>query len=134
MTQDPTVDVAAHLAAAGLDLTLGTNLFMGPVRAQSADVPAAAVFVHAQGGEGPEPYLGAGASTWEVEVEVTVRAEAQDFNGGRTRARAIIQAVHLATVAGYYSVRSEDAEPDYLEADDAGCHEWAVAFTVAWTG
>lgn len=132
MTQDPTQDVATHLASAGLSLTVGTNLFMGPVRAAGDGIPQAAVFVHGQGGDAPEPYQGASGSTWEVEVEVTIRSEPKDFTGGRTRARAILQAIHLASLSGYYSVRSEDAEPDYLEQDDAGCHEWAVAFTLAW--
>ena len=132
MTQDPMLDFAAFLASAGLGLTLGANLFRGEVRATKDGVPAESVFVMAEGGD-RAPFLGTGTKDREVEVEVTVRGAPDDFNGPRELARAISEAADQATLAGYYSVVCEDAEPEHIRKDHARCHEWAVSFTLSWT-
>ena len=130
MTQDPINDVASHLETLGL----GLPVYRGPVVAMSGEVPSAAIFVMAGGGSPPAPFIGRAASTWEVEVEVTVRGAPEAKDAPRQVARTINHALQTADVSGYFSVRAEDSEPEYIRKDDAGCHEWAVAFTLGWTG
>lgn len=132
MTQDPQLDVATFLAAAGLNLTLGTNLFTGEVLAVSSSVPAESVFVEAQRGERPRPYLGAG-NMWPVEVDITVRGPAGNREAARLRARAIRDALHRAAISGYVIVLSVDAEPEHVGADDAECHEYTFTLTLEWS-
>lgn len=131
---NPTEDVATHIAGLVLGLTVGTNLFMGPVRAQSESVPAAAVFVHSEGGDAPEPYLGTGTSDWQPEVTVTVRGAPEAFQTGQTLARSILKALHLADVPGYYLCEAQQSEPDYVGRDDAGCPEWEMDFVLGYVG
>jgi hypothetical protein len=135
MTQDPQTDVAAFLATA-LGRTLGTNLFAGPVLAVGEGVPPDAIFVEAQPGEAPDPVLGASQSEWEAEVEITVRGSPGDPEGPRAVARSVRDEVHLANARGgltsYTLVTCDDSEPEYLEADQQQCHEYAVSFTLRW--
>lgn len=135
MTQDPSLDVATFLAAAGLQLVLDQSVFATPPLAVvNGQVPARAVFCLAGAGEPPEPYLGAGKSTWSSDVEVTVRSAPKEFAQGLALARACLQALHLAALPGYVSCTADQAEPEYLEQDEAGRHEWAFDVVVTWVG
>jgi hypothetical protein len=135
MTQDPQSDVAAFLADE-LSRTVGTDLFTGAVLAVGEGVPTDAIFVEAQPGEAPDPVLGASQSEWEAEVEVTVRGAPGDPEGPRVLARSVRDALHLANARGgltsYTLVTCDDSEPEYLEADQQQCHEYAVSFTLRW--
>lgn len=133
MTQDPETDIAAYLATAvGLELTLGTNLRKGEVLAVSSTVPAECVFVEVQSTEAPEPYLGAG-DYWTAEADITVRGPSGNREAARLRARAILEALHRATIPGYVRVVADDSEPEHLGADEAQCHEYTFTLTLEWS-
>jgi hypothetical protein len=128
----PDMDVAQHLAAAGLGLTLGGNLYASPsLPSADASVPVRAVFVLSAGGD-VDAYLG-GGSLWEAPVEVTVRSPSSAYAAGRTLALACLEALHLAQLPGYVSCAAEAAQPEYLGQDESGAHEWVVDVLVWWT-
>jgi len=124
----PDAAIATHLAAAGLGLTLGTNLFRGPVRPVSPGVPESAVFVLAGGGPAPVPYLDAAehGDTYFFDVQVRIRGSREAFATTRTLARGIRNALHRASISGYLSVLVRESEPTYLGFDGSERPEFSV--------
>lgn len=124
----PDAAVATHLAAAGLSLVVGTNLFRGPVRPVANGVPAKAVFVLVTGGPGPVPYLDAAENgdTWHFDVQVRIRGERESFAATRTLARGIRNALHRAAISGYLSALSIESEPVFMGFDGSERPEFST--------
>lgn len=127
MTVPPT-DVAVELAAASIGLTLGTNLFTGPLRDVSAGVPKNAVFIKGLSGGLPQRTMGEVNEIREPLVSVTVRNSS--FNDGDTKVRQIQEALQAVTISGYLDVAARQSEPLYLEPDDQNLHRWIVIFSL----
>lgn len=127
MTVPPT-DVAVELAAASIGLTLGTNLFTGPLRDVSAGVPKNAVFIKGLSGGLPQRTMGEVNEIREPLVSVTVRNSS--FNDGDTKVRQIQEALQAVTISGYLDVEARQSEPLYLEPDDQNLHRWIVIFSL----
>lgn len=126
MADAPDIAVRARLAAQVASLTVGTNLFAGPMRAPGAGVPATAVFCRPQAGLVNRPYLGTGTD-WKVhQVGVLVRAEQDRFEVGIALAREVHAALHRAELPGYTYCLVDQPAPEYLGADETGCHLWVV--------
>lgn len=132
----PPVDIAAFLAANAPGLTVGTNLFCGPVRAATQEgdvlVPHAAVFVDVEDGGEAVPYLGVRRSDCALRLAIITRGNPGEMKATGDRAEVFRKALHIADVPGYYSCLSEDARPEYVGKDDAGCHEFEFAVEVRW--
>jgi hypothetical protein len=124
----PDAAVATHLAASGLLLVVGTNLFRGPVRPVSTGVPAKAAFVLATGGPGPVPFIDAAVNgdTYYFDVQVRIRGEREAFATTRTLARGVRNALHRASISGYLSALVTESEPAYLGPDDSERPEFSV--------
>ncbi len=127
MTVPPT-DVAVELAAAGIGLTRGTNLFTGPLRDVSAGVPKNSVFIKGLSGGLPQRTMGEVNEVREPLVSVTVRNSS--FNDGDTKVRQIQEALQAVTISGYLDVAARQSEPLYLEPDDQNLHRWIVIFSL----
>jgi hypothetical protein len=123
----PAEDLVTVLAAAGLGLVPGTNIFRGPPRAPSAGVPSKAVFCLGTGGYPPRPFVdGSGLCVRQPTVQITIRSDAEDFAGGEALARDVSNAVHMHPPAGYGDVLVRESEPTYLGQDEAGRHLWSI--------
>jgi hypothetical protein len=119
----PDEDIANHIASGGLGRVLGTNLFTGPERAVSDQVPADCIFVLASGGFPPAPYLdNSGQDDVLSTVQITIRSAPNDYSGGRSTARSVRNRVHKGSIAGYVDVRVREAEPNYIGQDEAASH------------
>jgi hypothetical protein len=134
---NPSDDIAAFLAATPAHgLTVGTNLFCGPVRAATQEgdviVPHAAVFVDVEDGGAATPYLGVRSSDATVSLSITVRGDPGEAKNTYDRAEVLRKALHLADVPGYYWCTAEDARPEHVGRDDAGCHEYEFAVELRW--
>lgn len=125
---NPARDVVAHLAAAGLGLVEGSNLFVG----EGLEVDGPAVFVIPSGGPPPSPYLGTGKSFAEALIRIQVKGTPDDPAGGMNLGISILQALHLAELPGYVATRAQMALPMYLGADDAGAGRWACNVECQW--
>lgn len=118
---------AAQTAALG---TLGTDLFVGPVRNAGTGIPKRAVFFLDYGAPAPEPYMQtAKASLWSHRVQVTVRDEPTQWARGETTARAFLEALHRGTVSGAVDVLALNG-PNPLGADGDGCPRFTINFQV----
>ncbi len=118
--------VVTKLAAAGLGLTSGTNVFAGRIRPQGSGVPFASVFCEATGGPVNQPYLG-NAADWRVKtVQVRVRSDPRAFETGQTLARGCLTALHRAALTGYTWCYVREPHPTYLQQDESGCHHWTL--------
>lgn len=117
----PDAAVVTHLAAAGLGLTAGTNLFRGTMRPVAAGVPALAVFVAETGGPPPVPYIDAAVNgdTWHFDVQVMIRGNRETTAAARTLARNIRNSLHRATITGYLSVVAQQSAPTPLGFDES---------------
>lgn len=124
------LDMATAISAAVGTLTLGTNLFAGPVRAQVGGVPYdSTVFVLATGGSSPQPYLDGSGTDYNISsVQVTVRSATDTFAAGQALARTVRAALHQQAVAGYIDVTAVSTEPSYLGQDKDGQHRWTSNF------
>lgn len=118
------------LAAAGIGLTKGTNLFMGPGRGISDEIPAKSVFVLASGGPPPLIHLNGGSvpDTKEPACQIIIRGEHKAFSAGQTLARAVYAAIHKSSpadnVAG--SCLAQQSEPIYIGEDEQGFPGWTI--------
>ena len=126
----PATDVATHLAGASISLTLGTNLFTGPVRDVSASVPKNAVFVKGLPGGLPQRTMGE-----EDEIRsplVTVNVRWTTFGDGDTKIRQIQEALQAATISGYIDVAAQQSEPLVLPPDNEGLHMFMMIFSLKY--
>lgn len=126
----PDLDVAVKLAASGLGLTLGTNLFWGKLREVDAvgGVRSKAVFVMTRLSGAPTNYCD-GARTpqgREPLLQIVVRSDPQDFAGGQALARGVKDALHDIVLSGYDACRVTQAEPVPISESDKGEHLFSL--------
>lgn len=118
--------VAASIAAGVASLTVGTNLFTGPMRPAGGGMPGEAVFVLAQGGPSPTVYAdgGAGHTLREPAVQILCRGEsgAGALAGATDQADAILEVVELFTPADAIQALAVESAPNYLGTDEQGRH------------
>jgi len=128
----PATDIAVELAGAGISLTLGTNLFTGPIRDVSATtgVPKNAVFVKGLPGGLPERTMGEGDELRSPLVSIQVRWTT--FNDGDTKVRQIQEALQAASISGYLDVLAQQSEPLVLPPDNEGLHQWSMIFLLKY--
>lgn len=132
--RDFAADVAAHLAAGGLSLTLGTNLFIGkmpPSRIASAATPLVSVMTI--GGPPPIDYCNGSAHTpqlYQPTVQVLVRSPARDWSAGDATARGCFDVMNDTVPTSYFGSRAQTAAPLYLGEDEAGEHSWTIPVTL----
>ncbi len=126
----PATDVATELAGAGIGLTLGTNLFMGPMRDASASVPKNAVFVKGLPGGLPQRTMGESDEIRSPLVSVNVRWTT--FDAGDTKIRQVQEALQAATISGYIDVVAQQSEPLVLGQDNEGLHMFMMIFSLKY--
>ncbi|QSQ17182.1 hypothetical protein [Myxococcus landrumensis] len=130
MARDVAADLAQLLAAGGLGLNVGANLFLGPaLEADEATVPDVSCFVLQTGGDAPLSYLGGGRRTYRtVTCQVRVRSARESFRGGQALALAALDVLHLANAAPYVLIEVGEGSPNYIGTDGSDRHWWT--FTV----
>lgn len=129
MTVPPT-DVATELDGAGISLTLGTNLFTGPMREVSADVPKNSVFIKGLPGGFPERTMGEPNEVREPLISIQVRNTS--YNGGDTKVRQIQEALQAVTISGYLDIAARQSEPLWLGQDNEGLHKWSMIYSLKY--
>lgn len=124
---DVASDVATYLAAQGLGLTVGTNLFAAPETQIAPTVlpQTACVFVVASGGPAPAPYLSNHGSFHRLAFNVRVLGAKESWDAGADLARAIADKVHLASISGYVAVYLLNAQP-VPALDDHDAPLWSI--------
>jgi hypothetical protein len=129
---DSASDIATTLAAAGLGLTTGANLFIGrlPEAGLASDgvpAPDACVAVLQTGGGAPLPFVGQGRKALlSVACQVRVRSGREDFQGGQALAFAVWEALNQTTPSPYLSVVLRESTPFYGGPDNEDRHLWAL--------
>jgi len=131
MATSPDSDVVTKLnGVSGWTTGAGRNLFRGPVRPPSTEIPHAACFVLASAGPAPEAFSGSTPELRYSAVQVRTRSNAGTTSSvyvdGLTKARATRDALHHATISGYHDVRAMQTEPVYIGVDESGHHEWSI--------
>lgn len=126
----PATDVATFLAAAGLSLTLGTNIFTGPIRGASTSVPKNAVFIKGLPGGLPQRTMGQVDEIRSPIVSIQTRWD--NFGDGDTKVRAIQEALQSPSISGYIDVVAQQSEPFVLPQDNEGLHQWSMIYTLKY--
>lgn len=122
--------LAAHLGTSVAALTVGTNLFAGPMR-DNAVIPNDAVFVLESGGPAAEKLLDdSGGSNKRITLRVFIRTTGDSYAAGKTLADSVFDAGHNASLSGYAYCLAESSSPYYFGQDDKGRHQWSVIFNV----
>lgn len=114
---NPEVDLVDLLAAAGIGLTAGTNLFEGPAREPDGTLITSPVVNVQVASSTIDPYFGGptGPDYISAMVRVLVRGNRNDYSAARTLARQIISTAHKAQITGYTKVVALNAEPADFE-------------------
>ncbi len=120
------LDVSTALAAEGIGLTAGTNLFMGGIKALSSNVAVNSVFVGSSPGAAPERFMGEVAEIRRPMVHVRVRNGT--FQAGDTLSRLIQDTMQALSISGYLDVKAVQSEPTYLGEAKEGHHLWVISF------
>lgn len=126
--------VTDALAAAGIGLAVGTNLFRGIVRPPTSTaegatlIPDRAVFCLCTGGGELQLFVDGGAGKQDAitTVQVRIRSEIGAYEDGAALARAVRGAIHLKTLPGYNDVQVREPEPIFIGPDSAGRFEWSI--------
>ncbi len=130
MSHQPDLDVAVYLASAGLNLTLGENLFWGKLREvdPSTGISSNAVFVSTRLSPSPENYCDElrYPQAREPMLQVTVRSDPQEFAEGQALARSVKDALHDIALPGYDACRVTQAEPVFIGETDSGEHLFSL--------
>ena len=124
----PDEATSSVLATAGIGLTVGANLFRGPVRPQSATIPHKAVFCLTTGGPAPLTHdiKNGGPDIKRGAVQVRVRSDVGKFEAGQLLATNAWNALQRAEAPGYMSITCRESAPVYLGLDDTEHHEWTI--------
>jgi hypothetical protein len=123
--------VANHLAAAGIGLTAGTNLFTGEEIPAAVSVPG--VYVRSAGGPPPAPYFGSGGSDHLLQLSLLVRGERDKEPEGFALARSVADKLQKASISPFYSVLLRDAQPVFLGRDDHDAPGWSLGLECRFT-
>ena len=132
----PDEDIAAKLDTELASLTIGTNLFTGPMRPTSSMVPQRCVFMYCLPGGNIMNYCNGGARTPQLylsTVRVVARSNASGYDDGRDLARSIRDAIHDNPPSGYIMTRIRNSEPDYHGVDDTGSHIFSYDIDVMYS-
>jgi hypothetical protein len=125
-------EVVADLLDAGVGpLTLGTNLFTGPMREVSEGVPHRCVFVFPVGGPPAIRFMGPTPSTRirQPDVQIRVRSEPDKFSAGLQLARLCRDAAdRKLNESGFMSILVNDSEPAWFRQQENG--SWLFTLTV----
>jgi hypothetical protein len=118
--------ITAHLDANVAGLTLATNLFNGPLQANSG----LAVFCTINGGEAPRMHLG---PTYEQmsNVRVIVRSAPDKYGPALDMAQTVWENLHAQILdADWADMLMLESEPQYLGQDDENQHLWQMTARV----
>lgn len=131
MSHNPGVDIANYLDANSTAVTLGTNLWYGPVRANSTNgaVPVEAVFVMGVGGREPDRVLGTATEIRFPTVQVRVRSSG--FAAGAALAQtvnSVLQSASPSTGNAYLDVMALQSEPVFVEQDKNMHYHWSLNY------
>ncbi len=119
------LDVSTALAAAGIGLTAGTNLFMGAIQAPSTRVPIDSTFIGSAPGAAPERFMG---EVTEIRSPmIHIRTRSGSFQTGDTRIRLIQDTMQAFPISGYLDVKAVQSEPTYLGQTKEGHHLWSMS-------
>lgn len=111
-------------------LTLGTNLFSGPVKPDSSLIPKNACFIGTQ--PGPEPIRVMGLQKEIRSPIIEVRLRWAPFQDGRTKILAIQSLLFGVTVSGYLDLRPINSEPIHEGPNAEGLDIWTLVYAMAY--
>lgn len=130
-TRNPPEDICTYLAAQGLGLTYGTNLFSTYPRLDPR-YPAPCVFVWDGVSAAPVNYLGMAESLWQPAIQVLVRGANEGFQTARNLARDIRDTLNRAQVSGYVSLVARESAPINLGQANSAQPEFSLNFEVLY--
>ena len=126
----PDLDLVDYLAGAGLGLTKGTNIFVGPVRDMTPQIPDNSVFVTTRGGRLPVRTMGL-----QEEVRsplIFIRIRNKNYDTGYNLAKAIMTSLMSGGVAGYLDIEPMQSEPNFLQTDSKNRLMWDLSYLMKY--
>lgn len=123
--KDTGLDLATAIGTNVSAVTLGTDVFDGPVRPPEDEYATEACFCIESGGRAAEPDNGKTTRAVFAEVQVRTRGNKDEYASGKTFTDSIFSYTEHATISGYINVRNLTAAPIYIGTDAGGRHEWS---------
>lgn len=129
MPADPPLDVATFLAAQGLGLTLGTNLFPVP-ETVGVGIPNDAVFVYGMPGGRPDRNMDTRIEQRFPTVHIRIRNSKNST--ANTLARNIMTKMQGANLTGYLDLRALQSEPGAGFEPQGGLHRISISYEAVY--
>ncbi len=130
MTHSPDTALATEIGTQVGSLTLGTNLFIGTVRADDTVFPRNCVFVWSGGGPIPQRTMGEPDEIRTTIVHVRVRDA--KYSVGSTLATLIMNSLRAVSVATYLDMKGAIGEPRAMGQDPDGNHYFGMEYIMIY--
>lgn len=133
MSHNPPVDLMRHLDSQSTALTAGVNLFRGPVRAPSSNVPVEAVFLNGDGGPPASRVFGGATEVRHPTITTIIRSNGYD--SGYALAQTVydkLQSASPSTGNVYMDVMALQSEPSFLQQDKNMHYFWSINWRVTY--
>lgn len=127
---NPAKDLASFLEGQVSYLSTSSNVFWGPVRATSADVPKEAVFCTPMGGPNPDSDVARSSELRRVVILIVVRSGSND--SGYSTAKDCFEAIQGASISGYQDVFVTISEPESGRYTDTGLLLWTFGVQMVY--
>lgn len=125
MARSPASDLATFLAAQSLGLTVGTNLFLGLVRAPGPSIPHNSVFITDHAGRPPDRVM---SEAFEVRAPIAhVKIRNKKYATGATLSGDILDKILDGSVPNYLDVETLQSAAEYVQ-DSEGVMFWGLSF------
>jgi hypothetical protein len=125
-------DLATHIASGIGTLTLGTNIFAGPLRSPKEGAPQLTVGCVLTPGPVPVELMSGGTTRlYEPSLTVTIRCNQDEYQNGRDLAEQIYERVHNGSVSGYQWARCMQGTPVYAGMSENRNFYFTINVTMA---
>ncbi len=128
--RNPPKDIVAHLDAAAIGLTKGTDLFASRPRTETSNIPANSVFIYGLPGAAPTRVMGQVEEILAPVVMILVRN--RSYSTGDALGRTIRDTLQAASVSPYLDVVAQSSEVESIGQDNDGNHQFMLGFEVAY--
>ena len=123
MAERADIATAIHIGKNVERLTLGENLFHGPI----FEGTGISVFCIVTGGYFPTAILGNSGGVYKSSVDIRIRGDRNKYDEGLTLAKEIQEAVEFSSLGtDYIMARVENSMPSYIGQNNNGDPEWVI--------
>jgi len=128
----PANDLSTAIVAisSGIALSLGTNLFPGPIQPVSTFIPVNCLFVNELSGSNPQRVMTQTSEFRGAMVMLTLRWS--QYTAGKAKMKEIMDGLLGTTPAGYLDMFTVQSEPNHSGPTEEGHHIFSTIYSMRY--